>query len=111
MEGVGMNRQFVVFTALCTLMTLVSITEAGIFGRRQSSNRQQTYNYTYRPTTTVAQPAPATTPAAEEATEETSDKVEAKPASVSKPEAPKFHPTILSMLARNNATRTSRGLR
>lgn len=105
-----MNRQFVVFASLCTLVTLISVTEAGIFGRRQSSNRQQTYNYTYRPAA-AAQPAQAAAPAATEITEETSDKVEARPVSVSKPEAPKFHPTILSMLARNNSTRTSRGLR
>jgi uncharacterized protein YkwD len=91
----------------------VSLAEAGIFGRRQSSGNSRS-TYTYRPATIVpTKPAaPAAKPAATESTSaEKSEQVEAKVVSVSKPETPSYHPTILSMLARNNATRTSRGLR
>jgi uncharacterized protein YkwD len=103
------SQSFVVLASLCTLVLLVSITEARIFGRRQSySNSRPTY--TYRPAPKAA--APANKPAGtNSAATEKSDKVEAKTVSVSKPETSSFHPTIMSMLARNNSTRTSRGMR
>jgi len=107
------SQSLLIVVSLCSLVSLASTTEAGIFGRRQSSSNNRS-TYTYRPIT-----APAAKPAADTAkpantdtaSAETSDKVEATAVSVSKPETPKFHPTILSMLARNNATRTSRGMR
>jgi uncharacterized protein YkwD len=108
-----MKRQsFVILVSLCSLLILVSFTEAGIFGRRQSYSNNRT-TYTYRPV--AAAPAaqatakPAATTIASEATEPAA-KVEAKPISATT-EAPRFHPTILTMLTRNNATRTSRGMR
>lgn len=120
------SQSFVALTSLvCSLVLFVSITEAGIFGRRQSySNSSPTYTYrpaaqavrpaapVVKPTATPA-PAAATSPAVAPATANatSSSKVEAKPVSASKPEAPRFHPTILSMLTRNNSTRMSRGLR
>jgi uncharacterized protein YkwD len=115
MEGVGMKSQsLIVLGSLCGLMILVSISEAGIFGRRQSYSNSRPA-YTYRPATTApaARPAaPAAKPAETDSTAtEKSDKVEAKTVSVSKTEKPAFHPTILNMLARNNSTRTSRGMR
>ena len=104
------SQSFVVLASLCSLVLLVSVTEAGIFGRRQSySNNRSTY--TYRPATTVPAAKPAAPAAKPADPTEKSNKVEAKTVSVSKPEAPSFHPTILSMLARNNSTRTSRGMR
>jgi uncharacterized protein YkwD len=106
------SQSFIVLASLCSLVMLVSITEAGIFGRRQSySNSRPTY--TYRPAAAAPATKPATPvakPAATDATA-TEGKVEAKTVSVSKPETPSFHPTILSMLARNNSTRTARGMR
>jgi uncharacterized protein YkwD len=107
------SQSLLIVASLCSLASLVSTTEAGIFGRRQSSSNNRT-TYTYRPATTTAaaKPAvPAAKPASEASSTEASDKVEAKTVSVSKPETPTFHPTILSMLARNNSTRTTRGLR
>jgi len=127
-----MNRQIIVLALLvCNLALFVSYSEAGIFGRRfNSSNR----NYTSRPTTTyrpvtqstvqtarpaavaAAQPA-ATTPqpaadsAVKPATVQPNDKSEVVQASLSKPQQPTFPSTILNMLARNNAIRTSRGMR
>jgi uncharacterized protein YkwD len=105
-----MNRQsLIVIAALCSLAVCLSSADARVFGRRQSYSSNRT-TYTYR----AATPAPAAQPAAPKpaATESTSaDKVEAQTVSASHPEAPRFHPTILGMLARNNSTRTSRGLR
>jgi uncharacterized protein YkwD len=120
------SQSFVALTSLvCSLVLFVSLTEAGIFGRRQSySNSRPTY--TYRPAAQAVQPAapvvkpatapvpaPASVPAATRASTETtsSGSVDAQPVSMNKPEAPRFHPTILSMLTRNNSTRMSRGLR
>lgn len=117
------SQSFLVLTSLCCLALCVSITEAGIFGRRQSySNSRPTYTYrpaattaTVKPAAPVAKPtAPvAAQPADTKSTiaESTDKKVEAQQVRASKPEAPSFHPTILSMLARNNSTRTSRGMR
>ena len=107
------SQSFVVLASLCSLVMLVSITEAGIFGRRQSySNSRPTYTYRPVAATPAAKPAAAAAkPAAESAPAPKSDKVEARTVSVSKPETPSFHPTILNMLARNNSTRTSRGMR
>ena len=109
-----MKSQSLVILSLCSLISLASIAEAGVFGRRQSYSNNRT-TYTYRPTTSAsaAKPAaPATKPANTEAVStEDSDKVAAKTVSAAKPETPTFHPTILSMLARNNATRTARGMR
>ena len=55
------SQSFVVLASLCSLVMLVSITEAGIFGRRQSySNSRPTY--TYRPATTTSAAKPAAPP-------------------------------------------------
>lgn len=119
------SQSFVVLASLCSLVLCVSIADAQLFGRRQSySNNRPTYTYRYAPTAPAAPAAaqPAATVSTEarpaevqseasESTPDTSNKVEARPASVSKPQSPTFHPTILNMLSRNNATRTSRGLR
>lgn len=112
------SQSFVVFASLCSLVLCVSISEAGIFGRRQSySNSRPTYTYRYAPAPAAAAPAAqpvAAKPVAgqpEAASTPITTKVEARQVSVSRPQTPSFHPTILSMLTRNNATRTSRGMR
>ncbi len=90
----------------------------GLFGRRSYSTARPTY--TYRPTTTTvtraapaAAPAPATTaaPAATVAPASHSTPVAATPASASRPAATGYNSVVLNMLNRNNAIRTSRGMR
>jgi uncharacterized protein YkwD len=108
-------------TLACSMVLFVTSTEAGIFFRRSSNSyRPTTY---YRPaTTTYSRPAaatprpaavtqpttvfrPASAPVVQPATQA---QAEAAPVQAT---APTYNSVILNMLARNNAIRTSRGMR
>jgi uncharacterized protein YkwD len=112
---------------IASFVCCASVSEAGIFGRRQASYQP---TYTYRPAATqVSRPASATAAQPAAAPQASSDKSEQSASAQaddaqSKPKSEQssttaqqnqqqsnFHPTILGMLFRNNSIRTSRGMR
>lgn len=100
-----MSRRLVcLFAALlcCNLISTISAEEASAPKPAAAPTEE------LKPTTPAAEPVPAVAPAATAATG-----TPATPASTAKakPAAPSYHPTILSMLTRNNQIRASRGMR